>query len=159
MFCAIALLIAPSLFQGFDAPQRQALVAQGQLWSTITVNRPVFHEGRLQGEARKPGIAGEVLEHLMVHFAVVNDGDKTINPALESTQFLVNGKPLEGWPWIINNGPRDERFFALPPGDNIVFSLAMGKQFEKPGVYRISWKGKGFQSPEIVFRVLPKDKH
>ena len=91
-----------------------------------------------------------------MHFALVNDGDKTLNPEIESSELLVNGKQLKDWAFIIGQGPRDDRFAALPPGDHLLFGYALGDHFQKPGIYKLSWKGKNFQSSQIGFRVLPK---
>jgi len=40
-------------------------------------------------------------------------------------------------------------------GDHLCFSYALGDHFRKPGIYRVTWRGTGFRSPEVVFRVLP----
>jgi len=50
-------------------------------------------------------------------------------------------------------GPRDGRFKALPPGDNLQFDMGAGRFFDKPGVYRVYWQGEDFRSNEVVFRV------
>ena len=36
------------------------------------------------------------------------------------------------------------------------FDCLLGDQFKEPATYRVSWKGAGFRSSELVFRVLPK---
>jgi hypothetical protein len=70
--------------------------------------------------------------------------------------LLINGKELKDWGFIVANGPKDGRWTALPAKDHLSFGYALGKYFSRPGVYKVQWKGKSFQSPEIVFRVLPK---
>jgi hypothetical protein len=99
---------------------------------------------------------------------LVNDSDKTIDPELGSSQLLVNGKELgDDWSFQMANGIRDDRFEALPAGDHLAMTIsfgrdfqgALGRHFREPGIYRVSWKGKGFQSPEIVFRVMPRKKN
>src|SRR5262249_19477491 len=94
-------------------------------------------------------------ENFMVNFGLVNDGTQVVNPELGSSQLFVNGKELKDWPFIVSIGPRDARWEALPPGDHLSFGYALGRHFEKPGTYKVSWKGQGFESPEIVFRVVP----
>jgi hypothetical protein len=34
----------------------------------------------------------------------------------------------------------------------------MRDSFKEPGVYRIKWKGEGFEASEVVFRVMPREK-
>jgi len=156
MQAAARILLAAGLCLTAGTSGKEVTKVDKNLWAAITVNRVIFVAGHLQGERVQPRIGGEVTEHLMIHFVVVNDGDKSINPDIVSSQLLVNGKELPDWPWIISNGPRDARFEAIPPGEHLLFSVALGKYFAKPGVYRVAWKGKSFWSPEIVFRVMGK---
>jgi hypothetical protein len=102
----------------------------------------------------------------MFHFYLVNDGKVVIDPKVESSQLFINGKECKGrdapfgidWPYIVVNGPCDDRLNALPPGDDLQFSYAMGDYFKEPGIYRVKWKGEGFEAPEVVFRVMPRKK-
>jgi hypothetical protein len=99
-----------------------------------------------------------------IDFALVNDGDKVIDPKLESSQLFINGRECDGkdgrinWAVQMGNGPRDDRWKALPPGDYLNFKIAMTEHFKEPGEYRIKWKGEGFEAPEVVFRVMPSKK-
>ena len=137
-----ALLLALPLVAFAGTAKQEAGKPAPKLWAAISVSHPVFDKG----------VTGDPF---MIHFALVNDGDKTINPDVESSRLLVNGKDLKGWDFIIANGIRDDSWYALPPGDYLAFGYALGERFEKPGVYKVSWKGKGFASNEIVFRVHP----
>jgi uncharacterized protein (TIGR03067 family) len=125
---------------------KAAVKEESKLWAAISVNQPVFQEGDTG-----PGL-------FQINFTVVNDGDRTIDPECESSRLLINGKELKDWSFIVSNGPRDSRWKALPAKDHLVFGYALGKYFDKPGVYKVVWKGKKFQSPEIVFRVMPKKR-
>ena len=113
-----------------------------KIWAAITVNEPVF-------------IAGWT-KNLQIYFTVVNDGDTTINPEIGESEIIVNGKTWADSNLIFGNGPRDNRFEALPPKDYLLFGYALGERFNEPGIYRVSWKGKTFEAPEIVFRILPQ---
>jgi hypothetical protein len=127
-----------------DGPKKEvAQVEKKKLWASISVSHPVF-------------VKGVASEPFMIHFALVNDGDKPVNPDLGSSQLLVNGKKLKDWQFIVSQGPRDARWQALPAGDYLAFGYALGKHFEEPGTYKVSWKSQGFESPEIVFRVMSK---
>lgn len=127
-----------------SAKKRDATAKQTKVWAAITVSTPV----------RDLDVAGE--ERFDVSFGLVNDTDKALDPGIESSRFLVNGKELREWAGIVRRGLRDGRWNALPPGDSLIFGKDLGKYFEEPGIYRLSWKGMTFEAPEIVFRVLPR---
>ena len=116
----------------------------GALWAAVSVSEPVF-------EAGSP-------KNLQINFALVNDGRETINPAIASSSIIVNGAALKDSGFILGNGPRDARWDALPPGDSLRFGYVLGDYFKEPGIYTVSWKGDGFESSAVVFRVLP-NKH
>jgi hypothetical protein len=112
------------------------------LWASISVTRPIVDRSV---QTNIP---------FSIAFGLVNDGDKTLDPELRASRLLVNGKELEKW--SLGGGPQDARFVALPPGDYLSLGCNMEDHFQTPGVYRVVWKGKRFQSPEIVFRVMPQ---
>jgi RNA polymerase sigma factor (sigma-70 family) len=112
------------------------------LWAAITVSSPIFREGESGA--------------LQINFTLVNDGKKVIDPRIGASRLFINGKELKDSARIFNNGPHDDRDTALPAGDYLHFGYALGRHFAKPGVYRVSWRGEGFEASEIVFRVLPK---
>jgi hypothetical protein len=118
------------------------------IWAGVSVSRPIF-DWRPQVK-----IPGEVPQQLMLYFTLVNDSDKTVDPEVRSSELLINGKPFERWQFRLGNGPRDEWRDALPAGEFTTFSFGMNHYFQKPGIYRIMWKGKRFQSREIEFRVI-----
>ena len=112
-----------------------------KLWASLSVSRPLFH-------------AGSTAE-LLLHFTLVNDGSETIDPKIESSKIIINGVEIEESGFILGNGPRDKRWTALPSGDSLEFAYALEKYFKAPGIYRVSWKGENFETPTIVFRVMP----
>ena len=112
-----------------------------KLWAALSVSRPLFHAGSTK--------------ELLIHFTLVNDGIKPIDPKIESSKIIINGEELENSGIILGNGPRDARWNALPPGDTLEFAYALEDSFKKPGIYRVSWKGKNFETSTIVFRVMP----
>ncbi len=116
-----------------------------KLWAAISVSRPLLE----LGVERDP---------FQITFALVNDGKRTVDPEILSSKLLVNGEELKDWPMIVSNGPRDERWNALPTGDNLLFGYRLDDYFKSAGTYRVSWKGKGFQTTEVIFRVLDKTK-
>jgi hypothetical protein len=112
------------------------------LWAAMSINEPVFDEA-------------SVNVNLSISFALVNDSSESIKPALESSMLLVNGKESENWKLSIGQGIQPQYADLLPPGTHLVFGYAMGKEFAKPGIYRVQWKSASFETKEIVFRVLP----
>jgi hypothetical protein len=91
-----------------------------------------------------------------MYFALVNDTLATVNPDVESSSLFVNGVELEVWTMIIGNGIRTSLFEALPLGNVLLFTYALGNFFQKPGTYRVRWEGKNYTTPDLVFRVMPK---
>jgi hypothetical protein len=125
------------------APQKQEPGDQTakKFWAGMSVNQPLFR-------------AGHDTNLLQFHFALVNESDKVIDPKIPGyPRLIVNGKELD-LSSIPGTGPRDERFKALPPGDNLQFGMGAGRHFDKPGVYRVYWQGEEFRSNEVVFRVM-----
>ena len=121
------------------AEQRQH---QPELWAAISVSAPMFDEGWTKD--------------LSIRFTLVNDGSELINPKIEASRIIINGRELENSSLIFGNGPRDARWSALPPGDNLSVAYALEQHFKDPGIYRVSWKGEGFEAPAVIFRVMPR---
>jgi hypothetical protein len=122
--------------EGLPAPKANGI------WAALGVNRVVFRQSEVKG--------------LTIEFTLVNDGEATIDPKIGESRIVVQGKELADSGLIMGNGPRDARFTALPPGEHLSFSYSLGDHFKEPGIYRVSWRGANFRSPEVVFRVLPE---
>jgi hypothetical protein len=116
---------------------------RGGLWAALAVNHAAFRRGEAQG--------------LYVEFTLVNDGEAAVDPKVGESRIVVDGAELADSGLILGNGPRDARFAALPPGGHLRFGYALGDHFRQPGVHRVSWRGAGFRSPEVVIRVLPDE--
>jgi hypothetical protein len=113
----------------------------GSLWAGLSVNHPTF----------KAGQTGD----LRIEFTLVNDGHEVIDPKIADSRIVINGKGLTDSGSIFSGVLEGARPEAMPPGDSLQFGLPLGDRFKEPGTYRISWKGAGFDSPEVVFRILP----
>jgi RNA polymerase sigma factor (sigma-70 family) len=111
-----------------------------RLWAALSLDQPLYQEG---------GKGGPRLS-----FALVNDGDKDIDPQVRSSKMIVNGKVLPAFMRALDR-PGDPRYRALPAGDYLLFTVVLGDHFKKVGVYRLAWEGEGFRGAEVVFRVLP----
>lgn len=117
------------------------------LWAAVTVNRSVIDWTPIPIEGIEP-------MHVFLSFNLMNDSDRTIDPEIKASQLLINGKPFKDWVFYLSNGPQDDRQSALPPGEFLGRTMQMDLLFQKPGIYKILWKGKNFQSREIEFRVV-----
>ncbi len=58
---------------------------------------------------------------LDIHGGVRNLAPSKGNTEVWASTLLVNGEPSASWSWAIANGFRDEREFALPPGERVEF--------------------------------------
>jgi len=108
------------------------------IWAALSIDQPIF--------------VGKQTERLMVHFALVNDGQRPIDPAVGSWRLNINGKDHPDSQLMFGNGPRDDRWESLPAGEHLSFAYATGDWFEEPGIY---CRGHGFQSAPVVLRVQP----
>jgi hypothetical protein len=118
----------------------RSAVPRGGFWAALSVNHSLFRKGDVKD--------------LAIEFTLFNDGESVLDPRIADSRILVNGEEMADSGLILANGPRDARFSALPAKDELRFVYALGDRFKEPGVYRVSWKGKSFHSPDVVFRVL-----
>jgi hypothetical protein len=65
--------------------------------------------------------------------------------------LLINGKTLSGFEDAFREGPR---WAQIEPGKPFSAAIGGGKPFTQPGVYKIQWRGKGFESALLEFRVV-----
>jgi hypothetical protein len=117
----------------------------GSLWAGLTVSHTTFR--------------ADQTKDLRIEFTLVNDGDKVIDPKIADSRITINGKELADSGLILSSIEDVTRFKALPPGESLRFDCPLGDHFKEPAIYRVSWKGAGFRSSELVFRVLPKQSH
>ena len=136
-----ALIICLSLLQ-LDSSVSDEVAPK--LWAAISVSDPLFQKGWTKD--------------LMIHFALVNDGVKTVQPKVGSWRLVINGEELDDSTHIFGNGPRDARWNELPARESLRFGYALEKYFSEPGIYRVSWRGEGFETLPIEFRVMPSKK-
>ncbi len=114
-----------------------------KLWLAIMSDKPVYQL--------------DEVPRLSISFAVVNDGNTTVNPGIEDSHLLINGVEPKDWDYVIHNGVRSELFWALPSGRSLSFLYQLGNRFfTAPGIYRVRWQVGDSWAPEITFRVMPK---
>jgi hypothetical protein len=97
------------------------------------------------------------LDAFQLEFVVRNMGSTTVDPMLGTSVLRVDGAPAKDWDITINNGPRDERWTALPASDSLHFGYAMrGSLFHGPGRYSIVLEAAGATSSPLLIQVLPR---
>jgi hypothetical protein len=133
LYCAILIAVV-------SAPAQ--VPAKGKLWTAVSVPEPLITSGRT----------------FMLSFGMVNDGNKPVDPKVSSWRLNINGKDHPDSAFTFANGPRDARWKSLPAGDRLQFAYAMGDWFKERGIYRVVWRGEGFESSPVVFRVVSEMK-
>jgi hypothetical protein len=133
------------IFSTFSASVDNVPVVRAQeasspirVWAAVAAIAPVFSTG----------------EPVNVVFAATNVGKEPIARALvrEQTVLVINGQQWQESARTFSSGPGSiEKMLA--PGKSQVFGAQLTNLFRKPGVYRLVWKGKGFESLPIEFRV------
>jgi len=96
---------------------------------------------------------------VMLSFVLLNDGENSVNSAEQGWMIVVDGKELGDSGWIFGNGPSPVGGWGiLEPGESYEFAkgLPISKYFSEDREYKVSWKGKGFQSSTITVKVTPE---
>ena len=88
---------------------------------------------------------------LDIRGTVGNVGQSEVDTEVWASTLLVNEEPSETWSWAIANGLRDEREFALAPGERYEFrrTLPSSSLFRKPGQYELVLEVGGSRSPVV----------
>ena len=96
---------------------------------------------------------------VMLTFILLNDSEKPVNAVEGGWKIVIDGKDLGDSDFIFGNGPHPEGGWGtLNPGESYEFGkgLELSRYFPEEREYRVSWKGKGFQSSTITVRLTPK---
>jgi hypothetical protein len=76
-----------------------------------------------------------------VGIEVENTSNGPVAPNLDTATLTANGAHAYAWDLAIQNGARDARWDALPPGEKLTMSWPLGEAlFEKPGDYKLELK-------------------
>jgi hypothetical protein len=97
------------------------------------------------------------LQEFQIDFVVTNTSGATMNPQLGRSVLRMNGAPVPNWDVTINNGPRDDRWEALPAGDRLQFGYRFGDSlFSAAGDYAFVLEvGDDRSAPATVHVVTP----
>ena len=94
--------------------------------------------------------------YVMISFVLLNDDDKPIDASEASWKLTIDGRELDDSGMIFGNGLGPVGGWkTLNPGTTAEFSkgLDADKYFPESRAYKLSWKGRGFQSPTIEVTV------
>jgi hypothetical protein len=118
-----------------------------KLWSAVSMSHSVFDPFTFN-------VSGPE-----IHLGLVNDGTQTVETGLRDSVLIVNGKSLSGEKWeaALKECLTGDAWERLRPNEHTVVVCPLQGLVDQPGTYRLSWKGKQFQSPETVLRILPRD--
>jgi hypothetical protein len=93
---------------------------------------------------------------VFVSFLLLNDSATPQSTATESWKIIVDGKELPDSGYIFGNGPMPSGGYeTLASGATFQFgsALPIAKYFPDEREYRVSWKGRHFQSPTVTIRI------
>ena len=110
------------------------------LWAGLAVEQPVF-----QGNEQRA---------LHMHFTLVNQSPEPLKPEITDSKLYVNGEEMEESEQVFSSG-RFGGYDAIKPGSCLNFEYYLGHYFQEPGIYEVVWKGKGFETTPVVFRIEP----
>jgi hypothetical protein len=91
-----------------------------------------------------------------IHLGLVNDGKQVLETGLRESVLVVNGQPRRGAAWdaALKDGLRGNTWEKLPPAEHTVVACPLDDVITEPGTHRVSWRGKDFRSPEVVYQII-----
>ncbi len=95
-------------------------------------------------------------QNFKVSIAATNQGDEVINPELYTARLFINGSESMVWSLAILNGPREEKWLALPPGETVSMTWpSMGESlFPDPGSFVLVLRFSDLELAPIQVQVL-----
>ena len=96
---------------------------------------------------------------VMLTFILLNDSDAPLNAVEGGWRIVIDGKELKDSDFIFGNGPGPVGGYGiLKPGESYELGkgLELSRYFPEEREYKVSWKGKGFQSSTIIVSVTPE---
>lgn len=138
----VAFVLLSSVFLRADAASPQSSTRSG-LWAAILPSRVVYEENGAR---------------VSLTFTLFNEGKTAVNVKMGETKLLVNGKAVD-WGWENREyiHKRLQKGDVIKPGamrnTQTDYDTRFYRYFRKPGIYKLRWVGKNFQSPEVSIRV------
>jgi hypothetical protein len=89
-----------------------------------------------------------------IGFRLKNVSDGPIDPKIHETALLVNGEHSFAWDLAVQNGPRENAWWQLEPGQALSAFWPLGESmFARPGIYDATLR-LGAMESSIRIRVL-----
>jgi hypothetical protein len=82
--------------------------------------------------------------------SVINQGPDTLDPELHNAKLRVNGEFSIAFMLAVGNGVREEKWFALPPGERADIHWNMWNLFPEPGTYTLVLDWHGMHEAVVV---------
>ena len=77
---------------------------------------------KLKLEAKPQRLTLAQRQRFRISLTATNQGSEIIDPELHNVRLFVNGQQSKAWSLAIGNGRREDKWFALPPGDTVAMT-------------------------------------
>jgi hypothetical protein len=105
--------------------------------------------------ARPSTISAANMDDFLLGFIVRNIGPQVIDPQLDHSELRVNGVPSHDWSMALMNSGREQKWYALPPGESVEGAWGLARMlFPQPGDYKLILT-VGSVSSAVEVRVTP----
>ena len=111
----------------------------------------------LRLDAGPATLTADTRDQFELTLTAANTGAETVNPELHRTELQVNGRRSRAFSSAVSNGRREERWFALPPGESVSMTWStLGKSlFPEPGEFTLVLSHDGREAEPVVVSVAP----
>jgi hypothetical protein len=94
-------------------------------------------------------------DQLRVTLSATNSGTETVDPELHRAELLVNGRRSRAFHSAVGNGRREEKWYALPPGDSVemTWSTLGERLLAGPGDYALVLSFDGHEAEPVTVSV------
>jgi hypothetical protein len=110
---------------------------------------------QLRLTAEPTSLTSDTRDRLKLTLSVRNVGMAIVDPELSRTQLLVNGTPSRLFARAVGNGRRENKWFALPPGDEVsmTWSTLGERLLPEPGEYTLALSLDELESEPVTVAV------
>lgn len=97
------------------------------------------------------------LDQFKLTLTARNVGMAIVDPELTHARLTVNGRPSRAFTSAVGNGRREEKWFALPPGDEVTITwTTLGERlFSEPGTYTLALSADDAAAEPVTVSVAP----
>jgi hypothetical protein len=112
---------------------------------------------RLTLDVEPTSLTLATLDQLKVTLTARNVGMAVVDPELHRARLTVNGRPSKAFSNAVSNGRREEKWFALPAGDEVTMTWStLGERLiSEPGDYTLALALDENASEPVTVAVAP----